>query len=566
MEPTSFAELAHLGQQLGQTTKRDVKTALLASFLRQLAPEEIPPAVRFIIGRVFFEWEDRALNLSWRAMMAAIDELVEASPALRDGIGAKAVDGGEFVELLLARFRREPPCPPPLSILDVSLAFGEIAASSGPGSRTRKQARFQHMLERADAVEAKTLVRILAGEMRHGVSEGLMVPGIAKGAGVKVGLVRRANQLWGDISEVALVALTEGEAGLRKATVRLFRPIQPMLAQSASDLTEVFERFEHGLALEYKLDGARVQIHRRGDEVRLYSRNLADVTTSLPDTVSEILGSAAAQEFIADGEVIAVDGEGRPLPFQHLMRRFRRKHDVDTTVAEIRVQLHLFDLLYVNGESLVDAPYRKRWPALVAATEGLNLVQRTLPETVEEAEQFGDEARRSGHEGLMAKALSSKYTPGVRGKTWLKLKHIMSVDLVITAADWGYGRRHGWLSNYHLAALDTETGAYEVVGKTFKGLTDAQFQSVTDRLLSLERSRQRNTIFVEPRVVVEVQFNEIQESRRYRSGLALRFARISSLRPDKAPAQADTLQMLRQLYHRQFRYKGTLDASQNRLT
>jgi DNA ligase-1 len=279
----------------------------------------------------------------------------------------------------------------------------------------------------------------------------------------------------------------------------------------------------------------------------------------LPDTVSEILGSGAAQEFIADGEVIAVDGEGRPLPFQHLMRRFRRKRDVDATVAEIPVQLHLFDLLYVDGKSLVDAPYRERWPALVAATEGLNLVQRMLPETVEEAEQFGDEARRSGHEGLMAKVLSGKYTPGVRGKTWLKLKHVMSVDLVITAADWGYGRRHGWLSNYHLAALDTETGTYEVVGKTFKGLTDAQFQSMTDRLLSLERSRQRSTVLVEPRIVVEVQFNEIQESSRYWSGLALRFARISRLRPDKTPAQADTLQTLQQLYQRQFKYKGTLD-------
>ncbi|MFN2184134.1 MAG: ATP-dependent DNA ligase [Anaerolineae bacterium] len=559
MEPTFFAELAHLGQELEQTTKRDEKTALLAAFLRSLAPEEIPPAVRFITGRVFFEWEDRALHLSWRAMMAAIDELVETSPAERDEIGAEAVDGGEFVGLLLERFREQAPCLPPLTILDVFHAFGEIAASSGPGSRARKKILFQGMLARADALEAKTLVRIVVGEMRHGVSDGLMVPGIAKTAGIKVALVRRANQLWGDISEVALVALTQGEAGLRKATVRLFCPIQPMLAQSASSLEEAFERYEDALALEYKLDGARLQIHRRGDEVRLYSRNLADVTASLPDTVSEILGSGAAQEFIADGEVIAVDGEGRPLPFQHLMRRFRRKRDVDATVAEIPVQLHLFDLLYVDGKSLVDAPYRERWPALVAATEGLNLVQRMLPETVEEAEQFGDEARRSGHEGLMAKVLSGKYTPGVRGKTWLKLKHVMSVDLVITAADWGYGRRHGWLSNYHLAALDTETGTYEVVGKTFKGLTDAQFQSMTDRLLSLERSRQRSTVLVEPRIVVEVQFNEIQESSRYRSGLALRFARISRLRPDKTPAQADTLQTLQQLYHRQFKYKGTLD-------
>jgi DNA ligase-1 len=561
MEPTSFTKLAQLGQRLEQTNKRSDKTALLAAFLRQLTADEIRPSVRLVIGQVFFEWEDRALNLSWRTLMAAVDELVEATPDLRNDAGTEAVDGGEFVQLLLARCRRQPPSPPPLTILDVFHTFGEIAATSGAGSRARKQALFQTMLERADAVEAKTLVRIVAGEMRHGVSEGLLVPGIAKAAGVKVALVRRANQLWGDISEVALVALTQGETGLRQATVRLFRPIRPMLAQSASSLEGAFERFEDGLALEFKLDGARVQIHRRGDGVRIYSRTLADVTASLPDTVSDILNSAAAQEFIADGEVIAVDAAGRPLPFQHLMRRFRRKRNVQATVAEIPVQLHLFDLLYVNGESLVDAPYRDRWPMLVSATKGLNLVPRILPESVDEGEDFSDKARRSGHEGLMAKALSSMYTPGVRGKTWLKLKHVMSLDLVITAADWGYGRRHGWLSNYHLAAIDTESGAYEVVGKTFKGLTDAQFQSMTEELLSLERSRRRSTVFVEPRVVVEVLFNEIQESERYQSGLALRFARISRLRPDKAPSDADTLQTLRELYHRQFRYKGALNTA-----
>jgi DNA ligase-1 len=557
MEPTSFSKLAQLGQNLEQTTKRSDKTALLATFLRQLMPDEIPLAVRLVIGQVFFVWEDPTLNLSWRTLMAAVDELVETSPELRDAVGAEAVDGGEFVQLLLARYRRQPPSPPPLTILDVYRAFDEIAASTGAGSRARKQALFRTMLERADADEAKTLVRIVAGEMRHGVSEGLLVPGIAKAAGVKVALVRRANQLWGDISEVASVALTQGETGLRKATVRLFRPIQPMLAQSASSLEEAFERFEDGLALEFKLDGARVQIHRRGDEVTIYSRSLADVTASLPDMVSEIRSSAAAQEFIADGEVIAVDARDRPLPFQHLMRRFRRKHDVRVTVAEIPVQLHLFDLLYVNGKALVDVPYNDRWPVLVSASKGLNLVPRIVPTSAGEGEAFSDKARRSGHEGLMAKALSSFYTPGVRGKTWLKLKHVMSLDLVIVAADWGYGRRHGWLSNYHLAALDTESGTYEVVGKTFKGLTDAQFRSMTEQLLSLERSRRRSTVFVEPRVVVEVQFNEIQNSERYRSGLALRFARISRLRPDKAPQDADTLQTLRQLYRRQFRYKGT---------
>jgi len=254
-----------------------------------------------------------------------------------------------------------------------------------------------------------------------------------------------------------------------------------------------------------------------------------------------------------------VDAQGRPLPFQHLMRRFRRKHAVAATVEEIPIELHLFDALYLDGKTLVDAPYQKRWAALGEVAGKLNLVRRLIPKTVEEGEAFAEVAYRDGHEGVMAKDLDSAYTPGVRGKSWLKLKRVLSLDLVIVAADWGYGRRHGWLSNYHLAARDADSGQYLVVGKTFKGLTDGQFQEMTERLLALERSRKGGTVFVQPQVVVEVLFNEIQESRQYRSGLALRFARISRVREDKTPAEADTIQTLRQLYDQQFQYKGRLE-------
>jgi DNA ligase-1 len=241
------------------------------------------------------------------------------------------------------------------------------------------------------------------------------------------------------------------------------------------------------------------------------------------------------------------------------MRRFRRKHAVAQMVEEIPIRLHLFDLLYVDGRSLMDAPYHERWAALGAATGGLNLVQRLVPQTVAKGEAFAGAAYRDGHEGVMAKALDSTYTPGMRGKSWLKLKHVISLDLVIVAADWGYGRRHGWLSNYHLAARDEASDEYRVVGKTFKGLTDEEFQEMTERLLELERSRQGGTVFVQPQVVVEVLFNEIQESSQYTSGLALRFARITRVRDDKRAGDADTLQTLRQLYEQQFQYKGRLD-------
>jgi DNA ligase-1 len=550
---TPFSELAQLGEQLQQTKKRGELATLLANSLRELSLAEIPPAVRMTIGQVFPEWDGRALNMSWRAVMAVVEELLDAPP--EGHTETEAVDGGELVRLLLEQGRRQPPTLPPLTILDVFGAFTEIAETKGKGSRARKDTLLRALMARATAVEAKFLTKVIYQEMRHGVSEGIMLEGIAKAAEVKTRLVRRANQLWGDVGEVALVALTEGEPGLKKASVRLFRPIKPMLAQTAQDLTEVFDQFGGRVALEYKLDGARVQIHRRGDEVRIYSRNLADVTGSLPDVVAEVKAKMAAQEAIVEGEAVAVDAQGRPLPFQHLMRRFRRKHAVSAMVEEIPIKLHMFDALYVDGEALVDAPYHERWVALQRVTGGSNLVRRLLPRTAEEGQAFAEAAHRDGHEGVMAKGLDSVYSPGVRGKSWLKLKHVMSLDLVIIAADWGYGRRHGWLSNYHLAARDA-TGEYLVVGKTFKGLTDDEFRTMTERLLALERGRKRSTVLVQPQVVVEVLFNEIQESSHYRSGMALRFARITRVREDKSPSQADTLQTLHELYEQQFQYKG----------
>jgi DNA ligase-1 len=558
MSDMPFARLAQLGEQLEHTTKRSELAALLAGFLQELTPQEIPPAVRLTIGQVFPEWDGRALNISWKAVMAAVDSLIDASETVRDDALAQAVDGGEAVRLLLEQARRRPPSLPPLSLLEVYHDLAEIAAAEGKGSRTRKETMLQKLLQRASAVEAKYLVKVIYQEMRHGVNEGLMLEGIARAAGIKLQLVQRANQFWGDLGEVALIACTEGQAGLGEATLRLFRPVKPMLAQTADNLDQAFERYQGRLALEYKLDGARVQIHRRGDQVRIYSRNLADVTGSLPDVVAQIQKSMQVQEAIVEGEAIAVDAEGHPLPFQHLMRRFRRKRAVEATVAEIPVQLHLFDALYVDDTALVDFPYRERWSALVRVTGGSHLVPQLIPETIDQGAAFAEAARRDGHEGVMIKDLDSTYSPGVRGGSWLKLKHTMSLDLVLVAADWGYGRRHGWLSNYHLAAMDTATGEYQVVGKTFKGLTDKEFQDMTARLLALERSRQGSTLFVQPQLVVEVLFNEIQESSQYRSGLALRFARITRLREDKSAAEADTLQTIRDLYERQFQYKGRL--------
>jgi DNA ligase-1 len=556
MSATAFAQLAQLGEQLEATTKHTEMSDLLAGLLRSLAPDEIPPAVRMTIGQVFPEWDERTLNVSWKAVKSVVDDLHDASQANQNAVRGQAVDGGESIYLLLAEHRRQPPSPPPLGLLEVYQTFEQIAATVGRGSVARKEALLHELFGRASAVEAKYLAKIIYQDMRHGVSEGIMLDGVARAAGVKSQLVRRANQLWGDVGEVARVAMTQGEAGLKEATVRLFRPLKPMLARTANDMAQAFEQLDGHLALEYKLDGARVQIHRQGDQVRIYSRNLADVTGSLPDVASDVQARMSAREAILEGEAVAVDSQGRPLPFQHLMRRFRRKHAIASTLAEVPVQLYLFDALYVHGRSLVDEPYEARWEALVEAAGGLDLVPRLLPASPAEGAAFAQAAYRHGHEGVMAKALGSAYNPGLRGRAWLKLKHVLSLDLVIIAAEWGYGRRHGWLSNYHLAALDTESGEYRLVGKTFKGLTDTQFQEMTDRLLALERSRKENAVLVRPRVVVEVLFNEIQASQQYPAGLALRFARISRIRDDKPPSEADTLQTLQQLFEQQSRYKG----------
>jgi DNA ligase-1 len=556
MERTAFEALALLGERLEKTTGRLQLAEMIAQFLKRLSPGEIPAAVRLLIGQIFPEWDERALNLSWRAVSKITMELTEATDADRQAIYSEAVDAGEAVYVLFKEFRTNPPEAPALTILEVYQTFEQIAEISGKGSRARKEELLRSLLLRATAVEAKYVVKNVVREMRHGVSEGIVLDAIAQASGAKKKVVRRANMLCGDLGEVAAVALREGEAGLAEIRPQLFRPLKPMLALTAKDLADAFDHHRGEIALEYKLDGARVQIHKDGSTVQIYTRNLSPVTKSLPEIVEEVRAQARAETAILEGEVIAVDDEDRPLPFQHLMRRFRRVHRISEIAQQVPVQLYLFDILYRNGQSLVDLSNHERWQILEATKGNMLAVARTVPHDVVEGEAFAQQAYREGHEGVMVKYLGSPYRPGVRGRAWFKVKHIISLDLVIVAADWGYGRRHGWLSNYHLAARDEQEGSFLEVGKTFKGLTDEEFRKMTHRLLELETHRSGGTVFVEPKVVVEVLFNEIQASSQYKSGLALRFARISRLREEKSAGDADTIQTMRQLFRQQFEQKG----------
>ncbi len=376
---------------------------------------------------------------------------------------------------------------------------------------------------------------------------------LADATGADPELVRRANMLVGDLGKTAQIALTEGVAGLEHVRLELFTPIKPMMAEMAENLEEALSE-QRELALEYKLDGARIQIHRKGGEVRVFSRRLTEVTDSLPEVVA-LARDFGDGDLLVEGEVVAVDREGRPLPLQDLMRRFRRVHDVEALAGQIPLKLYLFDALVMDGKATIDLPYQERWQALAAAVPGDLLVPRVLRPVIDEANDFFQQALDAGHEGLMAKDLKSPYIAGKRGKRWLKVKPFETLDVAIIAAEWGSGRREGWLSNYHLAVRDEE-GNFHMIGKTFKGLTDTEFEEMTRRLLPLKVKETSYVVYVKPQVVVEVAYNEIQRSPQYKSGFALRFARITRIREDRSPEDVDSLERLTALYARQFERKG----------
>ncbi len=524
----TFATFSALCRDLASTRSRLTKTALTAEFLRQLAPAEVPVAVAFLTARPLPASDPRVLEVSW-ATLAEI--LKTAGPA---------------------------PAAASLTLLDVAYTFAEVAEATGPGSRKAKAGQLAALLARATDEERRVLRDILLGEMRIGLHDGLIQEAIARAAGADLDLVRRAALFLSDLSEVARIALTEGTQGLQRVGVRLFVPLLPMLAEVAEDFDEVFQAHGGQTALEFKYDGARIQLHTQGDQVRIWSRRLTDVTGSLPEVVAIARQDVRADSAILDGEVVAVGSEGRPLPFQELMRRYRRTREIEAVARGIPVVLYLFDCLMVDGRSLIDEPYAARGAALERVTGGAHLARRIIPASAAEAEAFLAEALAAGHEGVMAKALDSPYAPGSRGKRWFKVKLAETVDCVIVAADRGSGRRRGWLSNYHLAVADG-TGGFVPVGKTFKGLTDDEFRTMTARLQALSVGDDGYTVTVRPEVVVEVAYNEIQRSPQYSSGFALRFARITRIRDDKGPQQATTLAELRALYDKQFASKSRPD-------
>ncbi|HVA80825.1 MAG TPA: ATP-dependent DNA ligase, partial [Candidatus Binataceae bacterium] len=547
----SFLDFATVCQELGQTQSRIQMAESVASLLGALEAGEAEIAARFMVGRAVAQGDEKRLQISGRAIWK-IAAAISGAEDQGEDIFTAAEDFGAAIEMTLRLRAAEP--EPSLTIAEVDRAFGEIAEIEGRHARARKLERLTALFERASNLEAKFIAKILIREMRHGVSEGLMLEAIARMAHRPVAEVRRLNMLEGDIGRVVRIVREGGPAAdPGAAPARAAKPLRPMLAQPAADVAEAFAMIGPEVAFEHKLDGARVQIHHlAGGATKIFSRKMNDITPSLPE-ITELIARLGARTAILDGEVVAIDTAGRPRAFQELMRRFGRVREIEKLRAEQPVRLYLFDILGLDGALVIDRPYHERVAMLreLAAAANLELVGRIERPSLSAAEKFYADAIAGGFEGVVAKSLASAYTPGARGRGWLKIKQVRTLDLVIVAAQWGYGRRHGWLSNFHLAARNERSGAMVEVGKTFKGPTDAEFEAITERLLALKTEEAHGIVRVRPELVVEVGYNDIQRSPRYPGGMTPRFARIIRIRDDKRAAEADTIETIAREFERQ---------------
>jgi len=532
MDPsTPFQSFARLCANLEATRSRNQKIRLISDFISALQPDEMAVAVRFLTGRVFSERGAKRLGVGGATLWKLTKANSLQTPLLVQNTG--------------------------VSLLDVGRTFDSLASLSGRDRQQRAENLLHGLFSRFNELERKYAFRLVSGEMEVGAVDGVLLAAISASSNLGLNTVRRSYMIMGDIGRVAELALAKPNA-IVAAKIVPFNPVRPMLAEMATNVREILESHRHGTAFEYKYDGARIQIHKSGHDVRIFSRRLSDVTASVPEIVALSKERLDSKHVIFEGEVIAVGSDGKPLPFQDLMRRFRRVHDIAGVSAKIPLQLRLFDILFLDDEELTERSCADRREILERQAPPDLLAPRIISGDEDEIKRLFDQSLAQGHEGLMAKALDSRYEIGKRGKKWFKLKKSETLDLAIVAAEWGYGRRTGWLSNYHLAVRDENTGELLVVGKTFKGLTDEEFRRMTNRLQELKSSETEFKVTVKPSVVVEVAYDEIQRSPHYKSGFALRFARIARIRDDKNVDDIDTLQRLRSLYDQQFARKGSL--------
>ncbi len=497
--------IAMTSEQVAGTSARRAKIDQLASCLRQLSPVEVPVAVAYLSG----ELTHGSIGVGWRS--------------LRDLPG--------------------PATSPSVELVEAEGVLLDIQAALGPGSQAVRRRLLENLFSRLTQAERQFLTGLMLGQLRQGALRGVMVEAVAKAAEVPSPEVRRAAMLTGDLGTVAAAAIAAGREGLEGFHLEVFNPLQPMLSQSAPNLQDAMGRMGPAL-LEWKLDGARVQAHRSGDRVRIFTRNLADITERVPELVTAVL-TLPVDSIVLDGEAIALRPDGRPHPFQKTMSRFGSRLSVEELRKATPLSAFWFDCLHVDGDDLLDRPAEARLSELTARVPDGSLIDRTVTDDLEAARLFLAAAVAHGHEGVMVKSPTSPYEAGRRGAGWIKVKVAHTLDLVVLAAEWGHGRRRGRLSNLHLGARDQANGGFIMLGKTFKGMTDAMLDWQTQHLQTLEVRREGITMFVRPELVVEIAFDGIQTSTRYPANMALRFARVKGYRPDKHPEEADTIDTVR---------------------
>ena len=506
-----LADLVETSRRVTATSSKLAKLRELAQCLRRLKDAEIEIGVLYLSG----ETRQGKIGVGY-----AVHELAHS-------IAAAAVAS--------------------LTLIEVDEVLARIVAARGAGSVARRQQLLQELFVRSTHAERDFLARLIVGELRQGALSGLMVDAIAEAGDLPQAEVRRASMYAQNIGLLARIALTQGSNGLAEFQIKVLSPIAPMLAQSATDVADALERLGGEAEFEWKVDGARVQVHKSGELVRAFTRSLNDVSAAVPEVI-EVVRALPAREMVLDGETVALDASGRPLPFQITMRRFGRKLDIETLRGELPLHVYFFDCLRLDGRNLADCPASQRFAAMKDALPSAIRIPSIVTASEPEARAFYEQALAHGHEGVMAKALNSVYEAGNRGASWLKIKHVHTLDLVVLAAEWGSGRRKGKLSNLHLGARDPANGDFVMLGKTFKGLTDSMLEWQTAEFLARESRRDNYTVYVRPEIVVEIAFNDIQSSTQYPGGMALRFARVKAYRPDKSVQQANTIDDVRAIY------------------
>ncbi|MEN3267253.1 ATP-dependent DNA ligase [Pseudonocardia sp.] len=497
-----LADVVAASAAVGATRSRTAKTAALAALLRSAGHEEIEPATAWLAG----EPRQSRLGTGWRTLSG-----VDVAPV------------GE----------------PRLRVAAVDAALAALAATTGTGSTARRAVLLGELFGAATADEQSFMRRLLTGELRQGALEGVMLEAVAAAADVPAAAVRRAFMLSGRLPATARLALTEGVTGLDAVRLRVGTPVRPMLASPADSLDAALAELAPAASVEFKLDGARIQVHREGDDVRVWTRTLREITTSVPELV-EVVRGLPCQSVVLDGETLALRDDGRPRPFQETMSRF------GAAAGELLLQPFFFDCLHLDGTDLLDEPLHVRLDALERAV-GAHRMPGALRPNADEAADLLERALDAGHEGVMVKSLDAPYAAGRRGRAWQKVKPVHTLDLVVLGAEWGYGRRTGTLSNIHLGARDPDGGEPIMVGKTFKGMTDELLAWQTSTFPSLAREQTGHAVLLRPELVVEIELDGAQRSTRYPGGVALRFARVLRYRPDKTPAEADTIDTVRKL-------------------